>query len=175
VFSNFSTNNQQSKNNNNNNNNNNFTYILQTIMEALMQCMFQFLAALGGENQINNKLQHPYTMLPKIKLGLQMTYGCPHETPAVSSYLAYTFCWSKKCTVQCFYMDFRIFLRFTYMKAQHSIVFTTKSSSGASGSLPYVLQRWVRPWYKSPSNHKPNLPLQNRHICLTRGNKQRSK
>lgn len=39
----------------------------------------------------------------------------------------------------CFYMNYKVFLRFTYMKAQHSIAFTTKSSCGASGSLPYVL------------------------------------
>lgn len=47
----------------------------------------------------------------------------------------------------------------SYMNAQHSNVFTTKSSRGASGSLSYVLQDCVLPWYKSPSNHKPNLPL----------------
>lgn len=45
-----------------------------------------------GESQITNKLQHPYNMLLKIKLGLQMTYGCSYETPAASSYLTLTFC-----------------------------------------------------------------------------------
>lgn len=32
-----------------------------------------------------------------------------------------------------------------YMKAQHSSVLTTKSSRGANGSLPYVLQDCVLP------------------------------
>lgn len=49
---------------------------------------------------------------------------------------------------------------FPQTNAQHSRVFTTKSSSGASGSLAYVLHRCDRPKFKSPSNHKPNLPLE---------------
>lgn len=54
----------------------------------------------------------------------------------------------------------------SYMNAQHSKVFTTKSSRGASGSFPYVLQDCVLPWYRSPSNHNPNLPLQKDQRCL---------
>lgn len=49
--------------------------------------------------------------------------------------------------------------RAAHIKVQHSIILTTKSSRVVSGSLPYVLQRCVRPKYRSPSNHNPNLPL----------------
>lgn len=42
---------------------------------------------------------------------------------------------------------------------QHSIDLTTKSSSLESVWLPNVLQGWELPWYKSPSSHKPKLPL----------------
>lgn len=48
----------------------------------------------------------------------------------------------------------------SYMNAQHSSVFTTKSSRGANGSFPYVLHDCVLPWYRSPSSHSPNLPLE---------------
>ena len=48
----------------------------------------------------------------------------------------------------------------SYMNAQHSNVLTQKSSSGLRGSLPKVLQVCERPWFKSPSSHRPNLPLE---------------
>ena len=46
-----------------------------------------------------------------------------------------------------------------YTNAQHSNVLTQKSSSGLRGSLPKVLQVCERPWFKSPSSHRPNRPL----------------
>lgn len=60
-------------------------------MEALMKHVL-ISCWIRGESQITNKLQNPYNMLLKIKLGLQMTYGCSYETPAASSYLTLTFC-----------------------------------------------------------------------------------
>lgn len=51
---------------------------------------------------------------------------------------------------------------YVHRKAQHSRVLTTKSCCGTSGSLPYVVHDSVLPWYKSPSNHIPNLPLNDR-------------
>lgn len=44
-------------------------------------------------------------------------------------------------------------------KPQHSMVLTTKSSSLDNVALPKVLHGWELPWYKSPSSHKPKLPL----------------
>lgn len=42
---------------------------------------------------------------------------------------------------------------------QHSIDLTTKSSSLDSVWLPKVLHGWELPWYRSPSSHRPKLPL----------------
>lgn len=47
----------------------------------------------------------------------------------------------------------------SYTNAQHSNVLMTKSSSGANGSLEYVLHDCDLPLFKSPSSHNPNLPL----------------
>lgn len=55
---------------------------------------------------------------------------------------------------------FFFYIYFIHTNAQHSSVFTTKSSCGANGSFAYVLHRWDRPRFKSPSSQSPNLPLQ---------------
>ena len=43
--------------------------------------------------------------------------------------------------------------------AQASNALTTKSSEEVNSSLLKVSHLWVRPWYRSPSNHRPNTPL----------------
>lgn len=48
----------------------------------------------------------------------------------------------------------------SHTNAQHSRVLTTKSSPSTRATLPYVEHGCVRPWYRSPSSHNPNLPLQ---------------
>lgn len=46
-----------------------------------------------------------------------------------------------------------------YSNSQTSTSWMKKSSFFDSVSLLKVLQKWLRPWYRSSSNHKPNCPL----------------
>lgn len=46
-----------------------------------------------------------------------------------------------------------------HSKHQHSTVLIMKSSVSVSWGLSKVLQGCVLPWYRSPSNHSPKLPL----------------
>ena len=45
-----------------------------------------------------------------------------------------------------------------YSKAQHSMLFTMKSSRPGSGLLSKVATVCDRPWLKFESSHSPNLP-----------------
>ena len=45
-----------------------------------------------------------------------------------------------------------------YSKAQHSMLFTMKSSRPGKGLLSKVATDWDRPWLNAESSHSPNLP-----------------
>jgi len=66
--------------------------------------------------------------------------------------------WWIVCMCVCMYVRIKL-VYLVYRNAQHSRILTTKSCSLTKGSLPYVLHASVRPWFRSPSSHKPNLPL----------------
>lgn len=54
-----------------------------------------------------------------------------------------------------------------HSKHQHSTALIMKSSVSVSCGLLKVLQGCVRPWYRSPSSHKPKLPLESNQIIIT--------
>lgn len=57
-----------------------------------------------------------------------------------------------------------------HSKHQHSTVLIMKSSVSVSWGLSKVLHGCVLPWYRSPSNHSPKLPLKvkNKQLWVSR-------